>query len=502
MLKRSLLANYVGQGASALMSFAFIPEYIRYLGLDAYGLIGIYAIFQTALNFLSVGLSPLLSREVAISAQSSDFQPFRTLLRSSEILLSVILALTISVALISSPIAARYWLSSSLPAEDLILAIIFMVLLASLRVIESFYGSILLGLQHQLTFNCIQVASVFLRSVGVLAVLNFISPTIHVFLGWQLIIAFITVIFYAQIGYLSLPPSNLKPQFSFKYLRSKFRFVGGVAGVTLVSMLLTQSDKIILSANTELSDFGIYALATTMAGTLILLVTPISQAFFPRFCYFHSARDIQGFSVEFHLAAQITTLVCAPLFFTLFLFASPLTLLWTNDQSLTASIVPIFRILLVGTFFNCMLIIPAQCYYASGLITPLLRITGTAFLVLLPALLLTIPFYHSYAAAISWLLLNLGLFLFQIKPLFNQLLKGHGKDWYFRDILFPSAFAILAPYFAYKLFSMYQAQSSGLSFFLLIIALSFISSAWMALLSMAELRHRLRSHSAFLAKII
>ena len=357
MLKRSLLANYVGQGASALMSFAFIPEYIRYLGLDAYGLIGIYAIFQTALNFLSIGLSPLMSREAAMSAQSSDFQSFRTLLRSSEILLSMILALAISVALISSPIAARYWLSSSLPAEDLILAITFMVLLASLRVIESFYGSILLGLQHQLTFNCIQVASVFLRSVGVLAVLNFISPTIHAFLGWQIIIALITVIFYAQIGYLSLPSSNLKPHFSFNYLRSKFQFVGGVAGVTLVSMLLTQSDKIILSANTELSKFGIYALATTMAGTLILLVTPISQAFFPRFCYFHSARDIQGFSIEFHLAAQITTLVCAPLFFTLFLFASPLTLLWTNDQFLTASIVPIFRILLVGTFFNCMLIV-------------------------------------------------------------------------------------------------------------------------------------------------
>ena len=377
-----------------------------------------------------------------------------------------------------------------------------MVLLASLRVIESFYGSILLGLQRQLTFNCIQVASVFLRCVGVLAVLNYISPTIHAFLCWQIIIAVITVIFYSQIGYLSLPPSSLKPQFSFKYLRSKFRFVGGVAGVTLVSMLLTQSDKIILSANTELSDFGIYALATTMAGTLILLVTPISQAFFPRFCYLNSAGDVQGFSAEFHLAAQITTLVCVPLFFTLFLFASPITLLWTKDQFLTASIVPIFRILLVGTLFNCMLAIPAQCYYASGSITPLLRITGIAVLVLLPVLLLTIPFYHSYAAAMSWLLLNLGLFLFQVRPLFARSMKGHGKDWYLRDILIPSAYAVLAPLLAYKLFLIYLAQSSSLPCFLVAIALSYIFSSLMALLSMAELRHLLRAQSTLLAKII
>lgn len=42
MLKRNLIANYLGQGWTALMGLAFIPLYIRYLGIEAYGLIGLF----------------------------------------------------------------------------------------------------------------------------------------------------------------------------------------------------------------------------------------------------------------------------------------------------------------------------------------------------------------------------------------------------------------------------------------------------------------------------
>lgn len=43
MLKRNVIANYLGQGWRVLMSLAFVPLYIKYLGIEAYGLIGILA---------------------------------------------------------------------------------------------------------------------------------------------------------------------------------------------------------------------------------------------------------------------------------------------------------------------------------------------------------------------------------------------------------------------------------------------------------------------------
>ena len=64
MLKRNLVANYAGQAWSAVMGLAFIPVYIHYLGVEAYGLIGLFAVLQAWLALLDMGLTPTLAREM------------------------------------------------------------------------------------------------------------------------------------------------------------------------------------------------------------------------------------------------------------------------------------------------------------------------------------------------------------------------------------------------------------------------------------------------------
>ena len=43
-LKRNLIANYLGQCWVGVMSVVFIPLYIQYLGIEVYGLIGVFAV--------------------------------------------------------------------------------------------------------------------------------------------------------------------------------------------------------------------------------------------------------------------------------------------------------------------------------------------------------------------------------------------------------------------------------------------------------------------------
>ena len=49
-LKINVVANYLGQGWQGLMSLAFVPLYIKYLGIESYGLIGIFALLQAWLG--------------------------------------------------------------------------------------------------------------------------------------------------------------------------------------------------------------------------------------------------------------------------------------------------------------------------------------------------------------------------------------------------------------------------------------------------------------------
>ncbi len=69
------------------MSFAFVPLYIRYLGIEAYGLIGIFALLQTWFVLFDMGTRPALGREMArFRGGAHDEQSIRDLLRSVEVI--------------------------------------------------------------------------------------------------------------------------------------------------------------------------------------------------------------------------------------------------------------------------------------------------------------------------------------------------------------------------------------------------------------------------------
>jgi len=42
--RRNVIASYLGQAWVALMGLAFIPIYIRYLGIEAWGVMGLFAV--------------------------------------------------------------------------------------------------------------------------------------------------------------------------------------------------------------------------------------------------------------------------------------------------------------------------------------------------------------------------------------------------------------------------------------------------------------------------
>ena len=67
------------------MALAFIPLYIKYLGIEAYGLIGVFAVLTTWLGLLDMGMTPTLGREMARHMGGGHTpESIRDLLRSIE----------------------------------------------------------------------------------------------------------------------------------------------------------------------------------------------------------------------------------------------------------------------------------------------------------------------------------------------------------------------------------------------------------------------------------
>ena len=49
-VKRNIIPNYAGAFWTALMGLVFVPLYIKFMGIESYGLIGIFASLQAILS--------------------------------------------------------------------------------------------------------------------------------------------------------------------------------------------------------------------------------------------------------------------------------------------------------------------------------------------------------------------------------------------------------------------------------------------------------------------
>src|SRR5688572_20783241 len=116
------------------MGLVFLPLYIRYLGVEAYGVIGLYAVLQAWLSLLDFGMTPTLNREMArYTAGAYDTQSIHNLLRSIESICFPFAALIGAGVWLASDWLASDWLrSDQLPVTDVANAIAVMALVVAL----------------------------------------------------------------------------------------------------------------------------------------------------------------------------------------------------------------------------------------------------------------------------------------------------------------------------------------------------------------------------------
>ena len=116
-IKANVVANYFSQAYMTVMGFVFVPVFIKFLGIEAFGLIAIFTVLQSSLALLDMGMKPALGREMAkFTAGAHDAQSIRDLLRSVEIAAAA-MAMIISLGTLwSASWVASKWLNVESPA--------------------------------------------------------------------------------------------------------------------------------------------------------------------------------------------------------------------------------------------------------------------------------------------------------------------------------------------------------------------------------------------------
>lgn len=443
-LKKNIVANFLGQGWTAVMGIAFVPLYIRYLGVEAYGVIGFYAVLQAWLTLLDLGMTPTLGREMArYIGGAHSASSIRNLLRTIEILAGVIAVVAACVIWLGSGWLAGNWLNVELlPVDEVSRAISLMGLVVALRFMEGLYRGALNGLQLQVTANVVSAVLTFLRQAGVLGVLAWVAPTLQAFFVWQAAVSITSVAFFLAIVYRYMP-TGVTGSFSLQHLSGVWRFAGGMVMTTVLALLLTQVDKILLSKMLPLKEFGYYALASSVASVIGFTHSPIAQAVYPRLTEILASGDLTQLKSIYHGAAQLVTVIAGSVAITLAFFSHEVLLVWSRDAALADTTSRLVTLLVIGNLLNACMVIPYMLQLAYGWSSFAARVNMIAVAILVPALLWLVPKYGAVAAASLWIALNSGYILITVHFMHRRILPEEKWRWYDADLFRPILGAFL-----------------------------------------------------------
>lgn len=436
MVKRNIVANTLGKGWSMLMGLVFMPLYIKFLGMEAYGLIGFFAALQGVFSVLDLGLSTTLNRELArASAHPEQRERTRDLVRTLELVYWGIAGVIGATVIALAPWIAHKWLNpEGLSTGTIEHVVVLLGLVTAFQWPIGFYAGGLMGLQRQTLNNVITSTLATVRGAGAVLVLWLVSPTIEAYFQWQLVISMIGVSWFAVTLWKSLPRGRSAARFSAALLESVWNFAAGMTSIFIVTLLLTQTDKILLSRLLPLEVFGHYTLAASVASVSVFVAGPIFTAVFPKLTQLVSLGDNEQLKALYHRACQLISVAVLPMTLVVVFFSFELLFLWTTNPAIADRAHWVVSLLAVGTALNGLMHIP----YALQLAHEWTRLAFTAnvigVLLLVPLIFILATQYGAVGAAVVWALLNTGYVVFAIPIMHRRLLKGEMGRWYRADV--------------------------------------------------------------------
>lgn len=437
-VRHNLLANLGGNGLSLLISLLCVPVYIRVLGIAGYGLIGVWMTLESISNLVDLGLSPTITREMAAcSTRPGGAQDARDLVRTLEVgywMIGVVIGgVIISCA---SPIAAHWLRSNQLPPDTLRTAIVLIGVLILCRWPLTFYCGGLTGLERQVLLSGFSTAYAYLRSLGSVFILLFISPTIFAFFVFQIAINLVATAVFTILLWRCLPPGRT-PRFRPELVRRIWRFAGGTSAITMVWLLISQTDKVVVSAMLPLETFGYYMLGSRMAGCLGVASSPLFAAFFPAFSREVASGNERKLADLYHRSSQLMSVLVLPTALTVIFFAKPLIFAWTGKELVADHTSLIAALLSAGTALNCIMIIPYALQLAYGWTSLAFWANLFSLFVSIPLLLILTKHFGGAGAAGVWLMVNLSYVATYVMPMHRRLLTSERNRWFCEDVGIP-----------------------------------------------------------------
>lgn len=473
-LKKNTIANYLGQFYTMFIGIFMLPFYLKYLGAEAYGLVGFFTMLTSIMMLLDMGFSSALTRETAkLKDKINGLLQIKETLRSVESMISILSLVIFVGVFFSSAWIVAYWLQvHELSFEVVENCIKLMGFMIALRWYVSLYNGMVLGLEQQVWLNVYKVIIATLKFGGGLILILFISDDIFYFFIYQAFVAVIELVVLNLKVYGDLPKTKfLLP--SLKSIKHIAPFALSLAYTSGVWIVYTQLDKLLLSHYIPLEKYGYFALVVTVSTAIMQFSAPLSQAILPRMTSLLSNGKEKEMLFLYRKGTQFVSIVIFSVVGMVAFYSYELLYSWSGNVEAARWAAPVLFWYAIGNGFLAILAFQFYLQFAHGNLKYHIKFNTYFPIVVLPIVFYTVSNYGAMGAAITWAVVQVVVFLIWPPYVHSKFAKGIHKDWMMKDI-FPSLLGTVFYLVILKLININFQIFNRIEIFLILLCLGCI----------------------------
>lgn len=434
-----VMVTMAASGWSAALTIVTTPLYVRFIGVEAYGLIGLYASLQVVLSLLDLGIGATQTRELArMGSDAESRAAMHGLSRTHEIVYVALAAVAMVALALAAPPIAHHWVKPGvLTPDDIVRSLRSATFALGAQWLATFYTASLAGLQRQTLLAGFSIPFVTVRAAVALLALWLVAPTLEVFFTAQAVVSAAQTLVMRAVFWRAMPPVQSRARLDISALKGTARFSAGMTAVSATAILLIQADKVLLSKLLPLEQLGYYMLGSALATGITQITGPIFGTMYPRLSQLVAGADQGSLSSTFHATAQFLAVAILPVAAVLACFPTDVLLAWTGNHAIAEHGALILSLLALAWALNGLMSLLFMQELAEGRTAPAIWSHSLLLCLLLPLTYAAVLRYGAVGGAIGWLVLNIAMLAVRPGVSLANLSSQDRKAWWIDDVMWP-----------------------------------------------------------------
>jgi O-antigen/teichoic acid export membrane protein len=299
------------------------------------------------------------------------------------------------------------------------------------------YSGCLIGLQHQVGLNIINIVFAIFRYAGAAAVLILSKGNLIFFFWWQVAVTLVNV-FVVRFYLWIFISTEVKVNFDMSEIKSVGGFALAMSGINILGLAINQVDKLIVSKLFSLEAFGYYTLAWTAASMVNRIAIPVFNAVYPKLTQLYAQKNETLIKEFYQKSSQTMAVFVIPISIFLTIFSKDILLLWLRNPDIVERVNHHAIQFFVAGMFAALFLMPYCMRLASGKTGIIVKANIILLACLIPAV---IYFTNQFAQpALAWLLLNIAVLFFLNYFYLKDVLQKVLLEWFEYSVFLPIIF--------------------------------------------------------------